>query len=112
MKDFEIRYRRLSELGVDGDEVRSQVRNALSENPFRNGKDVLARKVAIVEGRVGGYENEFPVNVSINGEIYEAGTGNSTLIEPWARKSGIGIVISDFDEQGRDGPHHISIGGA
>lgn len=112
MVGYEIRFRKLSELGIDGDAVSHRVRNVLAENPFRNGRDVLSRKVAIVDGRVAGCENEFPLRVLVFGKTYEAGSGNSTTIERWARRSGIGLVISDFDSEGRDWDCPILMGGA
>ena len=112
MLDYEIRYRRLSELGIDGDLVSSRLRDVLAKNPFRGGKDVMARKVAIVDGKVAGHEDIFPLQAFVFGTKYEAGSGSSTTIEPWARKSGIGLVISDFDGEGRDGCNPLSTAGA
>lgn len=111
MQGFEIEFRKLSELEAAGGAADQNLLKVMRENPFRRGEDVFSRKVAFVGGKYAGGENVFPVEVKVKGATLRALTGNCTQIEEWARKSGVGLAISDFDGRGRD-ERTLFIGGA
>lgn len=106
MQDFEIKFRKLSEIesfdGVTpevGDRlwIDEYYKAALRSNPFLPSPDAACQKVGYVDGKVGGTEIQIPILMKLEDREYQAGTGSMTGVDPWARKSGLGLSISDVD---------------
>ena len=106
MKKFSIEFRRLTELddykGVrvhEGDRayISPCYRQALLSNPFCHSAEVPCQKVGYINGKIGGTEIQFPLNISVDGTIVLAGSGSLTQVDEWARSSGLGLAISDVD---------------
>ena len=106
MKDFEIRFRKLSELDVydgksvtEGDRIwiSDFYRDALLANPFATSPEMACQRIGYVDGRVGGTEIMFPLLIKTDGKIRRARSGSLTVVDKWARKSGLGMAISDTD---------------
>lgn len=106
MKKFVIEFRKLTELedykGIrvaEGDRayISPCYRQALLANPFCHSNEVACQKVGYVDGRIGGTEIQFPLKLSIDGQIVFGGSGSLTQVDEWARSSGLGLAISDVD---------------
>lgn len=117
MKKFLIESRRLSELEdykgrrvPEGDRayISPNYRQALLANPFRPSYKVACQKVGYVDGRIGGTEIQFPLKLSLNGQIVLGGSGSLTQVDEWARSSGLGLAISDVDY--RDDSYNCVLG--
>lgn len=106
MKKFSIEFRKLTELehykGIHVPEghrayISPFYQHTLLANPFCPSKDVACQKVGYVDGRIGGTEIQFPLKLSIDGQIVLGGSGSLTQVDDWARSSGLGLAISDVD---------------
>jgi hypothetical protein len=71
--------------------------DALLANPFVTSPEMVCQKIGYVDGNVGGTEVEFPLLIKADGKIRLAGSGSLTVVDEWARKSGLGMAISDTD---------------
>ena len=78
MKKFSIEFRKLTELEDyrgepvpvgDRAYISSCYRQTLLANPFCPSKEVACQKVGYVDGRIGGTEIQFPLKLSLDGQI-------------------------------------------
>ena len=104
MNDFEIRFRKLSEMEVfagkrvaEGDRIWLDefYRDALLANPFATSPEMACQKIGYVDGKVGGTEVVFPLLLKVDGRLRKAGSGSLTVVDKWARKTGLGLAIWD-----------------
>lgn len=117
MQDFTIFFGKLSDVSSDGVVggvphfiIQEGVFKTLSANPFCPKKDVVIAKIGIVDGRVGGSEYVFPLLANCDGIEVSAGGGSYTNVEPWARKSGLGVELSAMFADCRDGNFDVGFG--
>ena len=104
----EIDSRRLSGIDIpDGYEVSSKVKQTIQENPSNEGREVAIQKLGVVDGRIGGAAYSFPTRMEIDGCLVRGCTGGELSVEDWARRSGLGFDLCDFDSDNRDGDHVI-----
>ncbi len=117
MQDFTIRYYRVNDIlptgaisGLPSFVVPHCYRQVLCSNPFRDGRNVVAVKVGVVDGKVAGSEYVFPLLMKCDGRVVAAGGGSTTTVEKWARKSGLGAEISEMMPDRRDGDFDVGFG--
>ena len=117
MTNVSVEYRRLSEIredgtlfGIDGFRVNDRYRSALLNNPFRDGHDDVFVKIGLVNGKFGGQEYVFPLNIVVNGKLHLSGSGGCTHVKEWARKSGLGLEFTVLHSDRRDGRFDVISG--
>lgn len=89
----------------------SQHLSCLQANPFVVSAESPAYKIGIVDGRVGGTAYIFPTRILSDGKEVLSASGSELKVEAWARHSGLGFGMCDFDPDMRDGNHVIFEGG-
>ena len=111
-----ILYRKLSELeskslaGIDiPDEyaVPAAIAQIFKGNPSNDRRVVPIQKLGVVDGRIGGAAYSFPTRVCVDGDVVKACSGGELSVKDWARRSGLGFELCDFDADSRDGDHVI-----
>ncbi len=104
----DIKAKRLSGISIpDEYKVSDNAAEIIVNNPRNENRDVPVQKLGVVGGKIGGAAYSFPTEIRIGEKLVKACSGGELFVAEWARRSGLGFDLCDFDKDGRDGDHVI-----